>query len=223
MRSHFLAAASLAAFFIGGAASLRAADDPPVATDPKIKLMLTLGIEEYDPTKPSKAIVKFTLKNEREQAVRVSAFYDRATLFLQGSGGRFPLTLNRAPTPEPKATIEVKPGEERVLFTLPLDEILYNGQDPVKPQRGLWSWDWIARPAPPLSPIHEMRGKGFVAETTFWAVVVIDGKRFESPRVKLNVKQPKPNPPAPSLRGRGELPFWHCFIAWVSPSLNATN
>jgi len=182
----------LAFFAVGWLAGPAAAAEPAETPPPTLKLILSLGVEEYNPRTPSKASVKLTLKNEGKTPIRVPGRYGEETLALHGQSGRWPLKLSRANDLGPKGgLIEVKPGEERVLFILPLDDILHNGHDPAKLATRDWRWDWSARPTPPLSPIHDLRAKGFVSEATFWGAVSVDGKVIESPRVKLKVKPPK--------------------------------
>jgi len=90
--------------------------------------------------------------------------------------------------------IELKPGSEKVAFEFPLAEIL-RVQDPkvvrenYRAGRPVMVWDWMARPAPPPSPIHMARGGGFVEKATFWVEVTVEGTTVSSDKVVLKVKR----------------------------------
>src|SRR4029079_8582353 len=91
---------------------------------------------------------------------------------------------------EKAQTAMVGPGEEKTLFELPLDDILLPGRQ----KERVYNWSWIARPAPPESPIYHMRQKGFVDQADFWAEVKIEGKDYRSEKVVLKVTGGRPKP-----------------------------
>lgn len=62
-----------------------------------------------------------------------------------------------SPTP---TLVDVRPHGERVLFELPLDDILAKGD---KPNRD-WQWSASIKKIRPLSPIHQPDGEGYLKE-----------------------------------------------------------
>jgi hypothetical protein len=187
----------LLSFAILGSAlvATRGDDDPKApASAPDVAVKLTISVDEYDPSTPSKGIVKCVVVNNGKEPLQVTLGYDARTNVLLG--GEWPwLTLyppQRSPAEpktnkvEPKTakvepkTAKVESKAEQTVFELSLDEILQGG----------WRWDWSARPPPPPSPIHQMDGRRFVAQAEFWAEVLIGGKPHVSDKVLLKVKPP---------------------------------
>ena len=164
---------------------------------PGVKIQLTISVDEYDPFKPSKGVVKCVAINKSRDSVEVSLGYDQNKNWLKSQGedrlGKGPgwvLTLNPAKfTKEELKRISVKPNEEQVVFELSLDEILLQGvkNSPQVAKDRKWWWQWQAHPAPPATPIHLRRG-GFVKEASFWAEVVVNDKTLFSEKKVLKVK-----------------------------------
>jgi hypothetical protein len=168
---------------------------PAVAGDkqkdevPGVTLTLTISVKEYDPAKPSQGVVKCVLVNNSKEAVQAPAgLGGTAFLAARPDKGRWEMKLFDRKEPNKKPPVAVEPGKERVLFELPLDEILFNGGKggPGDKDRR-WGWDWQARPAAPPSPIHVLRGKGYVPAASFWAEAVVSGKTLKSAPVELKV------------------------------------
>jgi hypothetical protein len=160
---------------------------------PGIQLKLTISVEEYDPFDPSKGSVKCVMVNRSAEPIRVSLGYDGKTNLLKAHGQGhshevqlYPLKRTKA---EPKQ-IEIKPGEEAVVYELSLDEILFQGVrgDPRKNEDRTWGWGWIARPESPPSPIHRWRKEGFLETASFWAEIAIGRQKVTSEKVTLKVK-----------------------------------
>lgn len=162
---------------------------------PGVKAVLTISVKEYDPAAPSKGVVKCVVVNKSEKAIAVPVNHGRgATLIGQGEGQGWELRLWRRDGDKAgKKWGEVEPGAEQVIFELPLDDILFNGvKEPPGGKDRVWGWDWIARPAPPRSPVHAIRGAGFLPKASFWAEVTVGGKTLLSEKVELKVKANKP-------------------------------
>jgi hypothetical protein len=174
-----------------------APDEKPAAPPAGVKVKLTISAQEFDPSKPSKAFVRVVVENKSDAAIAVGVGYDGKTNVLEGTGERLRWELSLFPFKRDVAvkTSQVSPGKELQLFELPLDEILFQGQaENVKASERKWGWTWIARPAPPRSPIHAMRGKGYVPSATFRAIVSINGKPAASEKVTLKVKGAETKP-----------------------------
>jgi hypothetical protein len=86
---------------------------------------------------------------------------------------------------EAKSFTALKPGQERVIFELPLDDILLRG----KTKDGEFRWGWPRRPAPPLSPIYRKAGsRDLVEQASFLVRMTIDGQNVTSKSVSLKIK-----------------------------------
>ena len=160
----------------------------PTAQEPPAKAVsieLSISVEEYDPYVPSKGVLKCVLHNNSTQPVRAPLGYDGSTAVLHG--GLVTLAPRKAPTKDELKTAAVDPGKDEILFTLPLDDILLQGDKP----SGDWYWNWMRRPEPPRSPVHKYRKVGFVDEAEFQAVVVIGPEKIASNKVMLKVKPSK--------------------------------
>lgn len=189
----------LLSFVILGPAlvAARGADEakPPA---PGVAVKLTISVTEYDPETSSKATVKCVVVNNGKEPLQATLGYDGRTNVLL-AGNQWDLTLHpweRAKA-EPKTrkveptTAKVEPKAEQTVFELSLDEILTRASAGGERK---WRWDWSARPAPPPSPIHQMRRLGFVKQAEFRAEVLIGGKPYVSNKVVLKVKPPLHEP-----------------------------
>ncbi|MBC7817914.1 MAG: hypothetical protein IAG10_13565 [Planctomycetaceae bacterium] len=139
---------------------------------------LELSDEVYDPVLPSKATIKCFVRNETDKPMVMPKGYSESTWLTAGGvtlAQRRATDLPSKPTSAGKVdrparpTIEIPPGKEVLLFELPLDEILIKDRSAPK-----WRWDWMRRPAPPLSPIHLWRKPGY----QFAAVFQVDVNLF---------------------------------------------
>ena len=157
-------------------------EKPPVNA---VSIELSISVEEYDPSVPSKGVLKCVLHNNSTQSVRAPLGYDGSTAVLHG--GLVTLSPRKAPTKDELKTAAVDPGKDEILFTLPLDDILLQGDKP----GGDWYWNWMRRPEPPRSPVHKYRKVGYVDEAEFLAVVVIGPDKIASNKVMLKVKPSK--------------------------------
>lgn len=166
-----------------------------------IEVRLSISTKEYDPKTPSKATVECVVANKSGEPVEVELGYGGLGNRLKarsGSGLRrtWELTLHkRAPRKQvrpPKfEKVKIKPGEEQVVFKLPLDDILLNGSaalNEASEGRSIWRWDWPARPSPPFTPIHGRHVGIHSDQAAFWADVHIDGKSHASSAVVLKVR-----------------------------------
>ena len=196
-------AASLLLLFLAGIAvqsvsaheqaSDEPAEDDEAGDEELVSVSLVLSEETYDPTKPSTGVIKCVVKNGTAAAVRVPEEYDAEQVLLMSGG----LTLY----PAPRARSETKPvdgesakpmllepGEERVVFELPLDEILLKDDE----SRKKWRWDWRRRPEPPRSPIHRWRRLGYNATATFLVNIKFGREIVRSNSVELKVTPTDP-------------------------------
>jgi hypothetical protein len=166
--------------------ALAGADDKPAL--PKVAVTLTISVKEYDPFTPSKGVVKCVVRNDDARAVSVPAEYDGRLAALVAPAGERPLTLRDRDRFAEARLVEVAPGKERVVFELPLDEVLLQTPGAAKK----WSWGWDARPQPPKTPLHQFDDKeGFVEQADFRAVLKVGGAEVKSDKVVLKVKPSK--------------------------------
>jgi hypothetical protein len=163
-----------------------AADDTPL---PGVKPQLTISVDEYNPFTPSKGVVTCVLVNNSADPVEVSIGYDGEKNRLRAQSMR-PLTLyTKEKGKDDGKRIKIKPGQEQVVFELPLDEILFQGVDqPRQLKERTWSWQWEARPEPPASPIHPWRKPGYTEKATFWAEIAVNDRKLFSGEKVLKVK-----------------------------------
>jgi hypothetical protein len=149
-----------------------------------VEVRLELSTKEFNPSEPGKAVLRCRVRNRTQETLSAPSIYDDKTrLFAQGPVGR-PLTLFLRFKAKFKPA-KLDAGQEAVAFELPLGEILLpRGKD--------WPyfWEWDARPMAPLSPIYQLRNKGFVDRATFWVQTQVRGRKVTSPKVELKVKAP---------------------------------
>ncbi len=165
--------------------------EPAPPAESKVSVHLALSAEQYDPATPSQASLKCVVRNDAAQAVRVPTAYDGSSALLMSGN----LTLYRQTEGKgdaPSALVE--PGNEQVVFELPLDDILQAAGK----AGSAWRWDWPRRLAPPLSPLVKQRGEGFVDRIAFTAKLKVGDTEATSEEAVLKVK-------AAALRG-GEKP-----------------
>ena len=113
-----------------------------------LTLSLVLSEELYDPVVPGKGSLKCVLRNETSRSIRIPSGYDVDTVRLECGPH---VWLNRliedqdAKSPENRrdavTMVHVSPNEERVLFELPLDDILAKGVTSRGDKKRKWSWD----------------------------------------------------------------------------------
>lgn len=124
-----------------------------------------------DPAKPTDAVLRCFIRNEADKPIVLAKGYrnDAARLI----SGRLSLVMHEQRKPpslekdQPATSIEIAPGDEALLFELPLSEILLiEGGRP-----GRWSWNWPRRSEPPRSPLYKWREPGLNDEAVFEAIV----------------------------------------------------
>ena len=172
-------------------AEVAAADKSEQPTS-SVAVKLTISVEEYSPSKPSKGVVKCAILNKAHVPAEVQVGYDGRTnvLAAHGNGHRWEVMLYRHQKPPVELKHEtVKPGKDQIIFELALDEILLQGQESEpKAKDRIWGWDWSARPEGPRSPIHQWRKSGYLDKATFRADIMVNGKSVSSDEVVLKVK-----------------------------------
>ena len=142
------------------ASSAPAADGPDkIKTKPKpaVSVGVSFSVEEYDPSKPSRATMTCVVRNDSTVGVRVPVGFDGGYVRIQS--GTMSL-LKRKQEKDDVKLAWVEPGRQQVIFELPLDDVCCVAE---KKDRG-WHWNWTRHPAPPLSPVHKNRKSEFVDE-----------------------------------------------------------
>jgi hypothetical protein len=61
----------------------------------KVSVALSMSVEEYDPSTPSKAVIKCLVRNDTDDAVQVPASYDGKRIRLESTGGLVPTESRR--------------------------------------------------------------------------------------------------------------------------------
>jgi hypothetical protein len=179
-------------FVVAGHAATSPGQDKPQPAEPALSVQLSFSVEEYDPTAASEAVLRCVVRNGTNEPIRVPVGYGGGSIAVQSGL----LTLHKAN--EGKGDVKqvrVEPGQEQVVFELPLDAILLREKKADVP----WRWDWPRRPEPPRSPIHKYRQPGFVDQARFTATVVIGtrpltagARTLTSAPAVLKVKPGKP-------------------------------
>lgn len=150
---------------------------------PGVSVQLVFSVKEFDPAEPAKATMKCVVRNKTKAAVEAPGEFHQKVTKIQASG----LDLINWDVEKRKVkptTMRVGPDEEKVIFELPLDEILLR-----EGKTNPWYWSWLRRPPPPHSPIHQPREKNkFVDSATFTVTVVINGQEVKSNEAELRVK-----------------------------------
>ncbi len=201
--------------------SALAGDEESQSPSADIVVKLSISADRYDPMALSGATVKCSVENKSKQPIEVPVGYDGTAVRLCGKapamiwaetlsislwhpgptpGGGRPGMVSKPPKLDQK---QVLPGQQQVVFELPLDAVLLNKKLP-QTETSIhrdWYWSWPARSSPPHTPIHLARGDGFADQTSLWAVIEIAGKSLSSEMVALKVrsgsaKDPKATGPA---------------------------
>ena len=166
-------------------------EEQPKRSLPGVTVKLVMSVETYDPTKPSKGIVRCLVANNSKAAVDAQVGYDGHINRLAALGEeRWELTLYPPSNPQEKLSpVRVAPGREQSVFELPLDKILLQGGKDARPHARdrRWRWDWLAEMLPPLSPVHRWRTPGYVEKARFWAEVSVSGTRLSSEKALLKL------------------------------------
>jgi hypothetical protein len=148
----------------------------------KVSVHLSFSVAEYDPSKPSRAVLKCGVKNNSDLPVYVPVGYDGGKIRVQS--GLLTLGKNQGAKEHLKVR-RVWPGMQQVVFELPLDDILLGAGRP----GAAWRWDWPRRPEPPHSPIHKYRKPGFVDQASFTVRLdLVGGSSLTSENATLKVK-----------------------------------
>src|SRR5207253_2483696 len=107
---------------------------PPLAHS-GVTARLAISVKEYDPGAPGKAFIRCFVRNETAKEVAVPLGYDGQQVRLRSGD----LLLSRS-APKGRSLlrfVRLAPGQERLVFELPLDEVL------VRTGAGsAWTWGW---------------------------------------------------------------------------------
>jgi hypothetical protein len=147
----------------------------------KVSVRLSFSVEEYDPSKPSQAVMKCVVHNDSYRPIHVPVGFDGGYVRVQS--GFLTLSKNKR-AKEDVQLAWVEPGQQQVVFELPLDDILLRTGE----RDAAWHWGWPRRPEPPRSPIHQYRQPGFVAQATFSVSLDVGGSTLTSEDATLKVK-----------------------------------
>jgi hypothetical protein len=101
----------------------------PVATR-QLHVRVSFSVRKYEPGGPAKAVVRAYARNDSGQPVRVPVGYDGDKVRLVSGE----LVL-RAADKAPLKWARLEPGHERLLFELPLDEVVFQAD-----RASRWSW-----------------------------------------------------------------------------------
>jgi hypothetical protein len=146
-----------------------------------MRVLSFLLVEEYDPSTPSKAVVRCVVKNDSGIPIHVAVGFDGGYIRVEAGQVR----LSRAERfPDDVKLTWVEPRHEQVVFELPLDELLSGKQG----KDAAWRWDWERHPEPPRSPIHAYRKPGFVEGAPFVVSLTLGDSTLISEPAILNVK-----------------------------------
>jgi hypothetical protein len=134
---------------------------PAAAQSPTVKVRLSFSVKEFDPAKPGKAVVRCVVRNDTMEEFEVPTVYDGRAVVLRS--GRLALErpgkpAGRKPPSDSGRRVRLEPRQERVVFELPLADVLPGGRGKANPWR--WVWDGKGkRPAAlPRSPLEDARG-----------------------------------------------------------------
>jgi hypothetical protein len=147
----------------------------------KLSVHLSFSVEEYEPSKPSKAVLKCVVHNDSPLPLHAPVGYDGGYIRLQS--GALSLAKRKREKEDVKL-VWVEPGKQQVVFELPLDDVFLVAKE-TDPR---WRWHWLRRPAPPFSPIHKGRTMEFVDEASFSVSLDLGGYTLTSERTTLKVK-----------------------------------
>jgi hypothetical protein len=147
----------------------------------KVSVRLSFSVEEYDPSKPSQAVMKCVVSNNSYLPLHVPVGFDGGYVRVQS--GLLTLSKNKR-AKEDVQLAWVEPGQQQVVFELPLDDILLKTGE----RDAAWRWDWPRRPEPPRSPIHPYRKPGFLDQASFSVSLDLGGTTLTSEDATLKVK-----------------------------------
>jgi hypothetical protein len=146
-----------------------------------VSVRLSFSVEKYEPSKPSKAVLKCVVYNDSPLPLHIPVGYDGSYIRVQS--GNLSLVKSKREKEDVRLAW-VEPGHQQVVFELPLDDIFLVAKQP-DPR---WRWDWPRRPAPPLSPIHKGLTTGLVDEASFSVNLDLGSYTLTSERTTLKVK-----------------------------------
>jgi hypothetical protein len=157
-----------------------------------VKVELRLPVETFHILSPPLKPVEIVLQNQGRAPIAVPMHYDGDEVRLAGHGREHPRQVVLFPVePRPPAQehVALEPGESRTVLSVFLGEILRMGYLRASggPPSPVWRWDWPLRSAPPVSPIHKMRTKGY-CKAVFWVEVEVGSETLYSERVVLEVQ-----------------------------------
>lgn len=166
------------------------------STEPKTGMTysvnLVLSERGLNPAKP-KGNLKCVVRNDTSKPVEVPVGYDGEQVLLRSGQltlhPAFSIRDRASPNQESRLKMAVlRPGQEQVVFELPLARILRLDEQADKE----WRWNWPRRPEPPRSPIHRWRQPGFNPQAIFQAKVTVGGEGVLSNTAMLQVKEGDP-------------------------------
>jgi hypothetical protein len=149
--------AATALLTLASLTAAEAGDEKPIGPLPGVEVKLVISVEAYDPSRPSRGLVKAVIVNHSKVPVEVAPGYDSKTnRLLALYGAKSPLLgdwdprlqLELLPLKDLKGKperVRVKSGQEQVVFELSLDEIFFQGVkgDPGKATGQKWYWKWL--------------------------------------------------------------------------------
>lgn len=146
-----------------------------------VSVEVSFSVETYDPAKPSKAMMKSVLRNGTSMGLHVPVGFDGG--FVRLRSGSLTLYKSKRGKDDVKL-VWVEPGQEQIVFELPLDDLLVKAGK----REGQWHWSWDRRPEPPLSPIHKYRQPGFADQASFIVTLDLGDRSLNSEAVSLKIK-----------------------------------
>jgi hypothetical protein len=179
--------------------------EKPMPKEPRVSVTLSFSVEEYDPSTPSKAVIKCVVRNDTDEAIQVPVGYDANRVRLESSweaGSQRPILsyANKDPYSKEQKNdvklIRIEPGKGQVVFDFPLDDILFRGETKGGSLR--WDWpDWQIRFGPPRSPIFrrarrddKFDSRDLLADAFFYVRLKIGARTLTSNVAHLKIKQP---------------------------------
>src|SRR4051812_16095856 len=125
---------------------------------------ITFSVDEYDPATPSQGVMRCELRNDSPFPWHVPVGFDGGYVKVKSGN----LSLRRVTKSKDDVHLAwLEPGEQVVVFELPLQELLMDAGQ----RDAAWQWTWDLRPAPPRSPIRRGKEDRFVNEASFTATL----------------------------------------------------
>lgn len=187
-------------------AQIQAEDKPTADTLPGVTIRLVLSADEFNPLAPAKETVKCVIENKSDQPIDVPSIYDGRTVRLVLFGPPRPWAMELHPVPqnvgmlrgggaspatqkffsglEPPPQVRIEPGHGKVMFEMPLDEILL--LDRAAANAPKWQWWWTAESSPPPPLRLSFKGE-YLKSVNLQAFVEIEGKYLSSDKVELKI------------------------------------